>query len=123
MQGYERSGAFTVGARIKDGIMENVVFYAICGVPSILFVLYAIVGLGVPISMLLDLAIPAMNAYGLILLVALMSFGLVEIPRGLWIGSNVETKLKMLETEVTSLKEACIDTEAELYEVARVTER
>jgi hypothetical protein len=100
--------------------MENVWFYTMVGVPSFFFLIYALVGLRVPVSMLLDLAIPASNAYGLLLLSILMGFGLVEIPRGLWYNANTEWKLRMIEAELPLLKESCVDTEAEVYEVARL---
>ncbi len=120
MQGYCTSGSFTPGKRFKDGVMENVWFYAAIVVPAIPFVLYAIFGLGIPVSKLLDLAIPGMNSYGLILLVLLMSYGLVEIPRSLWFESSVEWKLRYLEATAPSLKESCVDSEAEVYEMARL---
>lgn len=100
--------------------MENLIFYAMIGVPSLAFLIYALVGLKIPASMLLDLAIPASNAYGLILLSLFMGFGLVEIPRGLWFDSSVEWKLRVVENQTPGLKEACVDAEAEVYEIARV---
>jgi hypothetical protein len=120
MQGYCRSGGFSPLRRLKDGVIENIWFYTMIGVPSIAFVLYAIFGLKIPASLLLDLAIPASNAYGLLLLTILMSFGLVEIPRGLWYSSSTEWKLKIIESEIPQLKESCVDSEAEVYEVARL---
>ncbi|KAJ3302926.1 LMBR1 domain-containing protein 2 [Kappamyces sp. JEL0829] len=117
---YCTSGSFTSWQRLKDGIMENVWFYASIVLPAIPFLLYAIFGLEVPVSKLIDLAIPAMNSYGLILLVLLMSYGLVEIPRGLWFESSVEWRLRYLEATAPSLKESCVDSEAEMYEVARL---
>ncbi|KAJ3273989.1 hypothetical protein HDV01_003659 [Terramyces sp. JEL0728] len=119
MQGYVRSGGFTFKKRLYDGIMENIIFYAAIGVPSIGFLLYAIFGLSVPVESLLDLAIPASNAYGLVLLTLFMSFGLVEIPRGLWVSASVQWKLRSLENEAPQIKESCVDAEAEVYEVAR----
>jgi hypothetical protein len=60
------------------------------------------------------------NAYGLLLLTLLMSFGLVEIPRGLWFNSSAAWKLRRLENDIPHLKESCVDAEAEVYEVARI---
>lgn len=68
----------------------------------------------------MDLAIPISNAYGLLLLTVLMSYGLVEIPKGLWYNSNVAWKLRKLEIEIPHLRETCIDAEAELYEAVGV---
>lgn len=77
MQGYCNSGSFTSWGKLKDGIMDNVYFYASVGAPSIIFVLYAIFGAGVKVSNLLNIAIPLMNSYGLILLVLLMVIALL----------------------------------------------
>lgn len=118
MQVYCASGSFTKFGRLKDAIMENIYFYLSVGVPGAIFLLYAIFGAGVPTSLLIDLAIPAMNSYGLILLVLLMSYGLVELPRGLWFESSVDWKLRYLEFKAPALKESCVDSEAEMYEVA-----
>ncbi|KAJ2995915.1 LMBR1 domain-containing protein 2 [Globomyces sp. JEL0801] len=130
MQGYCSSGAYTSWKRLKDGIMDNVYFYAAVVIPCIPFVLYAIFGIGIPMYLMtrsnnhsasmLDLAIPLSNAYGLAYLTLMMSVGLVEIPRSLWFNSNVQWKLKYLENEAPSLKEACVDAETEIYEIARI---
>eukprot|EP00842_Homolaphlyctis_polyrhiza_P005125 jgi/Hompol1/5613/HPOL_004576-RA len=122
MQGYVRSGELSFIGRLNAGIMENVVFYAMCGGIGLVFILYAIFGLHIPtqVSDLITLAIPAANAYGLLLLTVLMGYGLVEVPRGLWFNSDVTWVLKHLETKAPQLKEACVDSEAEIYEVARL---
>ena len=69
---------------------------------------------------MVQLAIPAANAYGLMLLIILMGYGLVEIPRGLWFNANTRWVLKHLELKAPALKEACVDAESEIYEVARI---
>jgi hypothetical protein len=66
------------------------------------------------------LAIPISNAYGLVLLIILMSYGLIEVPRGLWFTSSVDWKLRVLETEIPKIKELSVDAEAEAYDVAAI---
>ncbi|KAI8929153.1 LMBR1-like membrane protein-domain-containing protein [Entophlyctis helioformis] len=120
MQGYVRSGEITFFRRFKSGVMENITFYAICGGVGLIFVLYAIFGLHISASDLITLAIPAANAYGLVLLTILMGYGLVEIPRGLWYNADVQWVMRYLEYKAPKLKEACLDSEAEIYQVARL---
>jgi hypothetical protein len=48
MQGYVRSGKFTVWGRVWDGIYENLLFYAMIGGGGGILLLYAIFGLGIP---------------------------------------------------------------------------
>jgi len=69
---------------------------------------------------LLSLAIPLSNAYGLLLLTLLMGYGLVEVPRQLWNYSKPDFVLSYIEKNISSVKEACIDTEAQVHEYSRV---
>ena len=62
MQEYVRSGAFNTYGKFRDGIKENLIFYCMVGGPFSLFLLYALFGLKVPVSKLLELAIPVSNA-------------------------------------------------------------
>jgi hypothetical protein len=71
-------------------------------------------------AQLLELAIPLSNAYGLVLLTLFMSYGLVDIPKGLWFNSSPAKKLRHIENDMPLLKESCVDAEAELYAVAGV---
>jgi hypothetical protein len=49
MQGYVRSGAFSFSAKLKQAIIENLIFYAIIIVPTLGFVMYALFGLHIPL--------------------------------------------------------------------------
>ncbi|KAI8916338.1 LMBR1-like membrane protein-domain-containing protein [Gorgonomyces haynaldii] len=120
MQGYVRSGNFMWRKRVMDGIMENVYFYAACGAGGLILLIYAVAVMGVTTSMLMNIAIPATNAYGLALLTLLMGYGLVEFPRGLWFNADTRWVLKYIEYTMPTLKEAVVDAEAEVYEVARL---
>ncbi|KAL2915717.1 hypothetical protein HK105_204663 [Polyrhizophydium stewartii] len=123
MQGYVRSGELSPLRRLWSGVMENITFYAIIGGVGSIFVIYALVGLKLSASFLLTLVIPAANAYGLLLLTVLMGYGLVETPRGLWYNADTRWVLRSLEHRAPRLKEACVDSEAEIYEVARALTR
>ena len=127
MQEYIRSGAFNTLGKLKDGVRENLIFYATVGGPVSLFILYALIGLSVPAAKLLDLAIPLSNACniclildGLLLLTLLMSYGLIEFPKSLWYQSMIKWKLKNIETELPGIKETCIDSEAEVLEITSI---
>lgn len=45
MQGYIRSGDITIWARLKQGVWDNIMFYAACGVGGLVVILYAVFGL------------------------------------------------------------------------------
>ncbi|KAJ3093164.1 LMBR1 domain-containing protein 2 [Quaeritorhiza haematococci] len=59
------------------------------------------------------------NAWGLLLSTALLGYGLVEVPRGLWYTANTNWNLRYSEFQAPKLKEAVVDAESEIYEVAR----
>ncbi|KAJ8329652.1 hypothetical protein QVD99_003940 [Batrachochytrium dendrobatidis] len=120
MQGYVRSGELSFGRRLWSGIKDNLIFYCICGSIGSIFVLYALFALHISAEYLLTLAIPATNAYGLLLLTILMGYGLVEVPRGLWYNANVSWVLRYLEVQAPKLKEACVDSETDIYDIARL---
>lgn len=120
MQGYVRSGNTRFLKRVADGIRENLYFYAGCGGAGVVGIIYAIYGLQVRASVLIDLAIPLANAYGLVLLTLLMGYGLIEVPRGLWFNADTKWVLRFIESSVIAKKEAAIEYEAEVYETARI---
>jgi hypothetical protein len=62
----------------------------------------------------------AANAWGLLLSTVMLGYGVVEIPRGLWYASSTRWSLKYLELQAPKAKETMVDSEAELYEIARV---
>lgn len=79
MAGYLRSGYLSFYGKVWTGIWENIVFYAVCGLVGIIAIFGAIFGIGLDPETLIDM-IPALtNAYGLILLIFLMGYGLVEV--------------------------------------------
>jgi LMBR1-like membrane protein len=95
-------------------------FYVMCGIVGLIVILYAIFGVHISPSQLIDLIPSLTNAYGLALLTILMGYGLVEVPRGLWFNADTQWILRYIESTVPALKESTVDTEAEVYEVARV---
>lgn len=69
---------------------------------------------------LLPIAMAAANAWGLLLSTVMMGYGLVEVPRGLWFDADIDWCLRYTEFTAPGVKEAMVDAEADLYEVARV---
>lgn len=65
------------------------------------------------------MGVAAANSWGLLLCMFMMGYGLAEVPRTLWQTSSSTWHLRYLESQVPKFKEATVDSEAELYEVAR----
>ena len=59
------------------------------------------------------------NAWGLLLATVMLGYGLIDIPKRLWNNADPEKSLKFLESEAPRVKECMVDSEAEVYEVAK----
>ena len=136
MQSWLRSGEFTLRARLWDAVRANLVYYATIGVPAIFGVLYLFITKKIESPyvfihfvarvvtlvsrQLLDLAMAGANAYGLLLLTIMLGYGFVSLPKQLWKMANAEQTLLDYEVHAPLYREAMVDTESEVYEVAKV---
>lgn len=82
MQNYSTAGDFTPAEKFKTTIRENAWFYVCCATAGIsFFVIYVIfTGNANPLPTFMALG----NAWGLLLLIAFLGYGLVALPRLLW---------------------------------------
>jgi hypothetical protein len=67
----------------------------------------------------MGIMIAAANSWGLFLCTFMLGYGLVKVPRVLWQTSSTTWHLTYLASQAPKMKEATIDSEAEVYEVAR----
>ncbi|XP_061119325.1 G-protein coupled receptor-associated protein LMBRD2B isoform X2 [Conger conger] len=86
MQSYARSGGFSITGKIKTALIENAIYY---GTYLLIFgslLIYVAVHPQLRLSWyeLQTIGITAANTWGLFLLVLLLGYGLVEIPRSYW---------------------------------------
>lgn len=90
MQSYIKAGDFTVKGKLKSAVIDNAIYYGsyllICGV--LLIYLAVKPGIDLDWSKLKAIASSASNTWGLFLLVLLLGYALVEVPRRLWNNSN-----------------------------------
>lgn len=90
MQSYIKAGDFTVKGKLKSALIDNAIYYGsyllICGVLLIYLALKP--GINLDWSQLKAIASSASNTWGLFLLVLLLGYALVEVPRRLWHNSN-----------------------------------
>ncbi|XP_036343678.1 LMBR1 domain-containing protein 2 homolog [Rhagoletis pomonella] len=85
MQSYLKAGDFTIKGKLKSALVENAIYYSsylfICG---ILLIYIAAKGVSLDWQKLKAIASSASNTWGLFLLVLLLGYALVEVPRSLW---------------------------------------
>lgn len=88
MQAYSVSGAFTMLTRLKEAIRFNLLYYGVAVALALILAIIIIVKDGWDWSYLLGVFIALGNAFGLLIAIALMGVGLVEVPRALYGVSN-----------------------------------
>lgn len=127
MQSYARSGGFTITGKIKTALIENAIYY---GTYLLIFgslLIYVAVHPQWHLSWynLQTIGITAANTWGLFLLVLLLGYGLVEIPRSYWNASRhghmlIKTyfKASKLMTEKADAEENLEDVMEEVRKVS-----
>ncbi|XP_042565320.1 G-protein coupled receptor-associated protein LMBRD2B isoform X2 [Clupea harengus] len=127
MQSYARSGGFSITAKVKTALIENAIYY---GTYLLIFgslLIYVAVHPEWHLTWyeLQTIGITAANTWGLFLLVLLMGYGLVEIPRSYWEASRhghllIKTyfKLAKLMTEKADSEENLEDVMEEVRKVS-----
>ncbi|XP_029296619.1 G-protein coupled receptor-associated protein LMBRD2a [Cottoperca gobio] len=90
MQSYARSGAFSRVGKIKTALIENAIYYGTYLLIFISLLVYVAAHPQWKLSWreLQTIGITAANTWGLFLLVLLLGYGLVEIPRSYWLSSS-----------------------------------
>lgn len=90
MQSYARSGAFSRVGKIKTALIENAIYYGTYLLIFISLIIYVAVNPKWQLSWreFQTIGITAANTWGLFLLVLLLGYGLVEIPRSYWLSSS-----------------------------------
>ena len=90
MQSYSKAGDFTVKGKLKSALVDNAIYYGsylfICGILLIYIALKPGVYLDGP--KIKAIASSASNTWGLFLLILLLGYALVEVPRNLWNNSK-----------------------------------
>lgn len=127
MQSYARSGGFSITGKIQTALIENAIYY---GTYLLIFgslLIYVAVHPTWHLSwyQLQTIGITAANTWGLFLLVLLLGYGLVEIPRSYWDASRrghllVRTyfKASKLMTEKADAEETLEDVMEEVKKVS-----
>uniref|UniRef100_UPI0037E82DC4 G-protein coupled receptor-associated protein LMBRD2a n=1 Tax=Semicossyphus pulcher TaxID=241346 RepID=UPI0037E82DC4 len=90
MQSYARAGAFSRVGKIKTALIENALYYGTYLLIFISLLIYLVTHPKWQLTWteLQTIGITAANTWGLFLLVLLLGYGLVEIPRSYWLSSS-----------------------------------
>ncbi|XP_046387555.1 LMBR1 domain-containing protein 2 homolog [Ischnura elegans] len=96
MQSYTQAGDFTVSGKLKAALVDNAIYYgSYLFIAGILLIYLAVKpGLDLDGQKLKAIASSASNTWGLTLLVLLLGYALVEVPRSIWNSSRNEYMLR-----------------------------
>lgn len=94
LSSYTMAGDFSVVGRLKSSLVENAIYYLSLGSIVFFLLIYVAINTGLDLNKLKLICISAANTWGLIMLVVLLGYGLVEVPRSLFNESCVEKSLE-----------------------------
>ncbi|ORZ32531.1 LMBR1-like membrane protein-domain-containing protein [Catenaria anguillulae PL171] len=98
LQTYCDSGGFTALQSLRKALRYNAWYYGTIGIVALVTLAYVTVVNGPPNWLALkSIGMALSNAYGLILLVLCLSYGIVDVPRELWLAADVRRSLTILE--------------------------
>lgn len=83
MQSYSMTGEFTTIDKLKSAIRANLIYYSSIGAIFTILLIYVMFKNGIDLANLKVIIISSSNTWGLFLLVVLLGYGLVELPRSL----------------------------------------
>ncbi|XP_069740640.1 G-protein coupled receptor-associated protein LMBRD2B isoform X2 [Narcine bancroftii] len=119
MQSYARSGDFSITGKVKTALVENAIYYGtyllIFG--TLLIYVAAHPGLRLDWPQLQTIGITAANTWGLFLLVLLLGYGLVELPRSCWMAAQPHHLLLRSQFKVAKLLTERVEAEETLEDV------
>ncbi|KAK4535696.1 hypothetical protein CDCA_CDCA05G1721 [Cyanidium caldarium] len=103
LRSYLASGGFTVRQRLWHAVRENLIYGAVLAVLLGALLLWLGLARGISFSTLRGLLIGLNNAIGLLMLMVLLGYGLVHVPRALWHRGNLRRRLRYCEFRATEL--------------------
>eukprot|EP00795_Rhopilema_esculentum_P004966 gene4966-21312_t len=119
MQSYEYAGEFSVAGKIKTALYENAIWYGSYLLIFGIILVYVAVHPSMQLNgeQLRIIGITASNTWGLLLLILLMGYGLIELPRTAWnmsvpgfLLSQTLFKISKLSTEKEDVEEELTET-------------
>ena len=116
---YFQAGEFTFLGKLRSSLWDNAIYYTSYLLIAIILIIYIALqpGLHLTWGRTKAIAAAASNTWGLCLLVLMLGYGLVEVPRNLWLGSKRGHRLSQAYFRVSKLWTERSDAEGQLEEV------
>ena len=102
MKEYENSGEFTMVKKLKASIISNIKFFLILGIIGLFGILFCAIKYGVRWTFLFVKNFSLI--FGLVFFFFLLSYGLVKLPKTLYLKFKYDRHIKYLEWRIDDLK-------------------
>jgi len=114
MQSYTNAGDFSAIGKLRSAVIQNAIYYGTYLLVFCVLLIYVTSKVGFSFSQLKVICITASNTWGLFLLVMLLGYGLVEVPRCIWNGCNHSLALAKTYFKISKLSSEKSESEEEL---------
>jgi len=104
LSSYVVAGEFTIRGKIKQSLIENAVIYGTLGALFGVLLIYIVASRNLSMDAIRVLCITASNTWGLLVLIFLMGYGLVQVPRAMWEKGNYSDTLTKRRFDVGKIK-------------------
>ena len=116
LRSYIDSGEFNTRGKLKDALMDALIFYVPAAIVGVIFLVWMIVHADLTFEMVRALIRGLINAIGLFLLIAFLGYGFVEVPRHLLNKANTDGQLRYAKFRVAVHSEALQNARRKLEE-------
>ncbi|XP_034824985.1 LMBR1 domain-containing protein 2 homolog isoform X1 [Maniola hyperantus] len=119
MQSYSKAGDFTVKGKLKSALVDNTIYYGSYLFICVILLIYIALKPGVYLDgpKIKAIASSASNTWGLFLLILLLGYALVEVPRNLWNNSKKNYTLTYSYFKVAKLSTDKCEAEESVDEI------
>lgn len=120
IQEYEMAGEFRFKSRLKTAIWRHVRILLLLGAIGLVGVIYLLITGKMTITFLPAFGMALSNCWGLFLIILLLGYGLVAIPRTLWYRGDCHKMLYYMQFKMSSLEERLIDLRFQLEDIVKL---
>ena len=117
MQMFAQSGEFTVSRRMRGALIANAIYYGTYLAIFSVLLIYVAINYNLDGQKLKVIGITASNTWGLFLLVLLLGYGLVAVPRSFWFKSITLLRLRQIYFKLAKLHGEKCDAEETLEDI------
>mmetsp|Transcript_7202 Transcript_7202/g.9381 ORF Transcript_7202/g.9381 Transcript_7202/m.9381 type:complete len:582 (+) Transcript_7202:74-1819(+) len=116
---YWAAGEFTFRGKLRSALRHNVKFYAYACSGLLLLGVFVAISHGFGPAAVAGYLVAAANCYGMLLIVLMIGYGIVDVPRELWLRANPAKQLRHLEFRAANVESCMLDAKCDLEDSIR----